>query len=143
MGSVHVPWTTYYKPMSHILYISSEQGGGLIMLIYEYTILYLYLYFEGGGLVIHHGLIIRSLWLFTAAAGGVQFCSATYRLFKPASQVIPAGSDTLVQVVYKGKYLYRVVMCFSIDPSPQNFVDTHLDGTLITVVQPHEYPICL
>ncbi len=37
---VHVRYSTYYKPIGDLLYISSEQGGGLIIrqkLIYEYT----------------------------------------------------------------------------------------------------------
>ncbi len=36
-----LPYITYYKPMGNLPYISSEQGGGLIIrteLIYEYTI---------------------------------------------------------------------------------------------------------
>ncbi len=64
----------YYKPMRDLPYISSEQGGGLIIrtkLIYKYSIsvLYLYIYIyiqelraeEGGGRIVHHGLMIRTI----------------------------------------------------------------------------------
>ncbi len=37
---MYIPYSTYYKPMGDLSYISSEQGGGLI---------------------IHHGLIIRTI----------------------------------------------------------------------------------
>ncbi len=48
---IHIPYSTYYKPVGDLPYISSEQGwGGLIIrteLIYEYTIvLYLFKNFE-------------------------------------------------------------------------------------------------
>ncbi len=48
--------------------ISSEQVGGLIIhteLIYEYTCVLIpiqELRAEAGGLIIHHGLIIRTIW---------------------------------------------------------------------------------
>ncbi len=38
-----VPYSTYYKPMGDLSYISSEQGGGLI---------------------IHHGLIMRIIIIY-------------------------------------------------------------------------------
>ncbi len=35
MKAYPLPYTMYYKPIGYLPYISSEQGGGLIMLIYE------------------------------------------------------------------------------------------------------------
>ncbi len=49
---IYIPYTTYYKPMGNLPYISSEQGGGLIIHIGLYTnnliisVLYLYQNFE-------------------------------------------------------------------------------------------------
>ncbi len=49
---MHVPYSTYYKPMGDLPYNSSEQRGGLIIhteLIYELPkiiVLYLYKNFE-------------------------------------------------------------------------------------------------
>ncbi len=60
----HVPYSTYYKPMGDLPYISSEQGGGLIMriTIYKRLIPIQELRAEDGdGLIIHHGLIIRTI----------------------------------------------------------------------------------
>ncbi len=31
---IRVPYSTYYKPMGDLPYITSEQGGGLIILTY-------------------------------------------------------------------------------------------------------------
>ncbi len=67
---VAVPHSTYYKPMGDLPYISSEQGGGLI--IFHGLIMRITIYKrpipiqelraeEGGGLIIHHGLIIRTI----------------------------------------------------------------------------------
>ncbi len=63
------PYSTYYKPMGDLPYISSGQGGLIIRteLIYESTtykrpIPIQELWAEGGRLIIHHGLIIRTIW---------------------------------------------------------------------------------
>ncbi len=64
---IPVPYSTYYKPMGDLLYISSEQGSGLIIhdrliiRIPYISVIYLYRVYEGGGLIIHHGLIIRTI----------------------------------------------------------------------------------
>ncbi len=60
----------YYKPMGDLPYISSEQGGLIIRieLIYECTIYKRPIPIqelraeEGGVLIIHHGLIIHTVW---------------------------------------------------------------------------------
>ncbi len=66
-----LPYSTYYKPMGDLPYISSEQGGGLMIcteLICEYNIYKCPIPIqelraeEGGGLIIHHGMIIRTIW---------------------------------------------------------------------------------
>ncbi len=65
-----IPYSTYYKPMGDLSYISSEQGGGLI--IHHGLIMRITIYKrptpiqelwaeDGGGLIIHHGLIIRTI----------------------------------------------------------------------------------
>ncbi len=35
---MHLPYSMYYKPMGDLPYISSEQGGGLIIRTYEFPI---------------------------------------------------------------------------------------------------------
>ena len=41
--------------------------------------------------------------LSAAAAGGIRFCSATYRLFKPDDDsAAPSSKDPLMEVQYKG-----------------------------------------
>ncbi len=69
-SKLHVPYSTYYKPMGALPYISSEQGGGLKIhseLIYENTIYKRPIpnnNFElkrGSGLITLYGLIIRTI----------------------------------------------------------------------------------
>ncbi len=59
--------------MGDVHYISSEQGGGLIIrtkLIYEYTIYKRPVPIqerraeEGGGPIVHRGVIIRTIWYY-------------------------------------------------------------------------------
>ncbi len=58
-------YSTYYKPMGDLPYISSEQGGLIIHteLLYEYTSTPIQELRaeEGGGLIICHGLIIHTI----------------------------------------------------------------------------------
>ncbi len=62
-----IPYSTYYKPMGDLPYISSEQGGLIIHteLIYElphkHPIPIQEFRAEEGGLIIHHGLIICTI----------------------------------------------------------------------------------
>ncbi len=64
-----LPYSTYCKPMGDLPYISSEQGGwliihhGLIMriTIYKRPIPKNFELRRGGGLIIHHGLIICTI----------------------------------------------------------------------------------
>ncbi len=60
-----VPYSTYYKPMGDLPYVSSEQGELIIHteLIYELpSISVLYPGSEeGDGLIIYHGLIISTI----------------------------------------------------------------------------------
>ncbi len=61
-----VLYSTYYKPMGDLSYISSEQGGGLIIhteLIYEY-------------IVYKHSIPIQELW--AAEGGGLTICTIRY-----------------------------------------------------------------
>ncbi len=58
----------YYKPMGDLPYISSQQGGVLVIctwLIYEFTrpipIQELHAEEGGGLIIIYHGLIIRTI----------------------------------------------------------------------------------
>ncbi len=53
-----VPYSTYYKPMGDLLYISSEQEVGLYTNYHNSELPAE----EGGGLIIHHGLIIHTIW---------------------------------------------------------------------------------
>ncbi len=72
--------------MGDLPYISSKPGGLIIHteLIYEYTcykLLYLYLYnnfeLKTGGLIIHHGLIIRTVrytkYFYTQSSNTVKY----------------------------------------------------------------------
>ncbi len=70
------PWAIY-------LTLAQNRGGGLIIyseLIYEYTVYKRPIPIqelraeEGGGLIIHHGLIIRTIW-------SQQFLKHTLRVF--------------------------------------------------------------
>ncbi len=110
----HQPYSTYYKPMGDLPYISSEQGGWAYNTSWAYNANYQSVYknfeLKRGGLIIHNGLIIRTIrygWKFDSFMQVTMFSLVHVSLSCPVC--LAGGLATYIHADYVGAYIPQSV----------------------------------